>query len=141
MIKNEIGACILRIVLGGIFIIHGLAKFQGGITETISRFESYNIPYAEVVGYSVVGVEVIGGFFLIIGFSTRFISLLFIAIMIGAIVTVTFEQGFLNGYEYNIALIGIALYLLLAGSRFLALDGLFIDKKKTSNKRKNKFRS
>lgn len=138
--SNEIGAFFLRVVLGGIFVIHGLTKFQGGLAETINRIEAYNIPYAEIAGYCVAGIELIGGLFLIIGFSTRLISFLLILIMIGAIVTVTFEQGFLNGYEFNIALIGMALYLLFAGSRFMALDRLFIANR-TSNKRKRKSRS
>lgn len=142
MLKNEVGALILRIVLGGIFIIHGLAKFQGGISETISRFEGYNIPYADIVGFGVAGIELIGGFFLIIGFSTRFISALLIGVMAGAIVTVKFEEGFLNGYEYNVALIGMALYLLCAGSRLMALDQLFLEQDiKTSNKGKIQFRN
>lgn len=141
MIRNEIGALILRLIVGVIFIFHGLDKLQGGITETITQFKEYSIPYAEIAGYCVVGVELIGGIFLIIGFSIRFVSLLLIVLMIGAIMTVKFEQGFLNGYEFNIAIIGIALYLLLSGNRLLALDQLFNHKKKTSNRGKNKSRT
>ena len=36
ILKNEIGALILRVVLGITFFIHGFVKFQGGI-ENHSR--------------------------------------------------------------------------------------------------------
>lgn len=31
MLKNVIGALILRVTLGALFLIHGIVKFQGGI--------------------------------------------------------------------------------------------------------------
>lgn len=132
--KNEFGALIIRIVLGSIFLIHGLAKFQEGIAETIKRFESYNIPYADYVSFGVAGVELIGGFFLIIGFSVRFVSALLIIIMTGAIVFVKFDAGFLNGYEYDVALLAMSSYLLFGGSRLLALDKLFVGNPKKKSK-------
>lgn len=140
MYKNEVGGFFLRMVLGGIFLSHGLTKFQEGITETISRFEEYQIPYAEIVGFSVAGIELIGGFFLIIGFSVRFVSTLMIGIMVGAIVTVKFKQGFFDGYEFNIALIAMALYLLFSGSKLMSLDQLFTTKEK-NGKGKIQFRN
>ncbi|MEK9198112.1 DoxX family protein [Ureibacillus sp. 179-F W5.1 NHS] len=140
MYKNEVGGLFLRIVLGGIFLLHGLTKFQEGIAETISRFQGYQIPYAEIVGFGVTSIELIGGFFLIIGFSVRFVSILMIGIMVGAIVTVKFEQGFFDGYEYNVALIAMALYLLFSGSKLMSLDQLFTTKEKNS-KGKIQFRN
>ncbi|RUL55552.1 DoxX family protein [Lysinibacillus antri] len=130
MVKNELGALVLRVVLGIIFFIHGLTKFQEGINVTVERFTGYNIPYAEFVAFGVGGIELIGGLFLIIGFSVRFVSALLIGVMIGAIVTVGYDKGFLGGYEFNLALIGMATYLMLAGSRLLALDKLFTSEPK-----------
>ncbi len=131
--KSEFGAFIIRVVLGSIFLLHGLAKFQEGIGETVKRFESYNIPYAGYASFGVAGIELLGGFFLIIGFSVRFVSALMIIIMTVAIATVKFDEGFLNGYEYNVALLAMSSYLMFAGSRLLALDKLFVaDPKKKS---------
>ncbi|QCR32256.1 DoxX family protein [Lysinibacillus sp. SGAir0095] len=140
MYKNEVGGLVLRIVLGGIFLLHGFVKFKEGISETITRFNEYGIPYAEIAGFGVAGIEVLGGFFLIIGFSVRFVSFLLTALMVGAIVFVKFEQGFLNGFEFNVALIAMSLYLLFAGSRLMSLDQLFTEKEKGS-KGKIQFRS
>lgn len=128
--KYEIGALIIRVVLGVIFFVHGLTKFQEGINETVTRFAEYGIPYAQYVAYGVGGIELLGGFFLIIGFSVRFVSALLITVMVGAIMKVKLEAGFLNGYEFNVALIAMASYLLVAGSRLLALDKLFTSEPK-----------
>ena len=140
MYKNEVGGFVLRLVLGGIFLLHGIMKFKEGISETITRFGEYGIPYAEIVGFGVAGIEVLGGFFLIIGFSVRFVSFLLIGIMVGAILFGKFESGFLNGYEFNVALIAMAVYLLFAGSNLMSLDQLFNEKEKSS-KGKIQFRS
>lgn len=138
--KYEIGTLILRIVLGGIFLFHGIVKFQEGIQETISRFEGYGIPYAEIAGYGIAGIELLGGFFLIIGFSVRFVAMLMIVIMSGAIYFVKLELGFLNGFEYNVALLAMALYLVFSGSNMMALDQLLAEKEKPS-KGKIQFRN
>ena len=140
MYKNELGGLVLRIVLGGIMLLHGIVKFKEGIAETVTRFNEYGIPYAQVVGFGVAGIEVLGGFFLIIGFSVRFVSFLLTGVMAGAIIFVKFESGFLNGYEYNVALIAMSLYLFFAGSSLMSLDKLFIEKEKPS-KGKIQFRS
>mgnify|MGYP001953833133 CR=1 FL=1 len=128
--KYEFGALFIRVVLGVIFLLHGVTKFQEGIDVTATRFAEYGIPNAEYIAYGVGGIELLGGFFLIIGFSVRFVSALLIAIMVGAIWKVKLEAGFLNGYEFNVALIAMASYLLVAGSRLLALDKLFTDEPK-----------
>lgn len=130
MHKNEVGGLVLRIVLGGIFLIHGFMKFKNGISETITIFDGYGIPYAEIAGFGVAGIELLGGFFLIIGFSVRFVSFLLTAVMVGAIVFVKFEDGFLDGFEFNVALISMSLYLLFAGSNLMSLDQLFVEKNK-----------
>ena len=138
---NEVGGLFIRIVLGGIFMLHGLTKFQNGVAETIKQFESYQIPYAEIISIAVIGIELIGGFFLIIGFSTRFVSFLMIGVMIGAIFTVKLSEGFLFGYEYNVALIAMSLYLVFAGSRFMAVDQLFLQDEKNFKKGSIQFRN
>ena len=41
LLKNEIGALILRVVLGITFFIHGFVKFQGGIENQVGWFSKY----------------------------------------------------------------------------------------------------
>lgn len=112
------------------FLLHGLAKYQEGIGVVQDRFINYNIPYADYVAIGVIFVEILGGIFMIIGFTTRFIAILFSIIMIGAIVYVKFDLGFLQGYEIDVLLLGMSLSLLVSGSKFVALDNFFVEKKK-----------
>lgn len=135
MRQGEFGGFILRIVLGVIFIFHGYAKIQEGMPVVADRFASYNIPYSNLFAYGVTILELLGGLFLIIGFSIRFFSFLFIALMVGAIVLVKLPVGFLNGYEFNVALIAMASYLLFTSNRFLALDNFIEDGKKKKEKK------
>ncbi|MFY3792941.1 DoxX family protein [Ureibacillus sp. MALMAid1270] len=127
---NEFGGFLIRVVLGVTFLLHGLAKYQEGVGVIQDRFLNYNIPYADYVAIGVIFVEVLGGVFMIIGFTTRFIAALFTIIMIGAITFVKFDLGFLQGYELDVILMAMSLCLLIAGSRFLALDNFFVDRKK-----------
>ncbi|WP_235802050.1 DoxX family protein [Ureibacillus massiliensis] len=120
----------MRVVLGVTFLLHGLAKYQEGIGVIQDRFINYNIPYADYVAIAVIFFEVIGGLFMVFGITTRFIATVFIFIMIGAITYAKFPLGFLQGYEVDVLLITMSLYLLVAGSKFLALDNFFIEKKK-----------
>lgn len=66
---------------------------------------------------------------MIIGFTTRFIATLFTIIMIGAITFVKFDLGFLQGYELDVLLLAMSLCLLVAGSKFLAVDNFFVERK------------
>ena len=56
---GEIGAVILRLVLGFTFFMHGYDKFQGGIDNTAGFFSSLGLP--GFMAYIVGGIEVVGG--------------------------------------------------------------------------------
>lgn len=93
-----------------------------------------DLPFPDILAYGVTGLEIIGGIFLIIGFSIRLFSFLFILLMAGAIATVKYEVGFLHGYEFDLALMSMAAYLLFASNRFLALDNFIVEGKKKKAK-------
>ncbi len=125
--KNDIGALILRVTLGVIFLSHGLVKFQGGIENVVGWFESIGLP--GFMAYGIAGIEVAGGMALIVGLGTRVVSVLFSLILIGAIVKVKLAAGFLDGYAYDVVLLAIAIHLSLNGSKFLSLDQSFASNK------------
>ena len=83
--RNEIGTFLLRIILGLVFLANGVAKFQGGIENTVGWFDSIGIP--GFLAYAVGTIELVGGIAIILGLGTRIVSLLFGIIMIGAIFT------------------------------------------------------
>jgi len=124
--KQQVGALILRIALGLVFAGSGFMKFKGGIANTVGWFESINIP--GFLAYFVAGIELVGGILLIIGLATRIISALFVIIMVGAIVTVKFSAGFVGGYDFDIALMAMALFLAIAGSGQYAVDQFVFNK-------------
>jgi len=133
-LKNEVGVIILRIVLGVIFFIHGLAKFQGGIENIAGWFDGIGIP--GVMAYVVASIEVIGGIALILGLGTRIVSALFGLLMIGAIIKVKLAVGFLGngemaGYELEIAYLAMALFLVINGSKKFSVDQFLV--KNTNN--------
>ncbi len=129
----DISLLIVRIAAGVVFMVHGAQKmfgvFEGpGLSATVEMMAAGGIPAP--VAYLVAIGEFFGGLGLIVGFLTRFSAASLIVIMIGAIVQVHGQHGFLmqnQGFEYNWALIGLLAPTLIAGpgkyaaGRFLPL--------------------
>jgi putative oxidoreductase len=133
--KYEVGAFILRIILGFTFFVHGLVKFQDGIENTVGFFESLGLP--GFTAYVVAGIEFIGGIAIILGIGTRVISILLALIMIGAILKVKLAGGFLGngqmaGFELDLALLAISAYLAITNHSAFALDNVIFRSKQAS---------
>ena len=131
VLKHEIGALILRVVLGITFFIHGYVKFQGGIENQVAWFSSIDLP--GLLAYVVAIIELVGGFALIIGFGTKIISVLIGFLMIGATVKVKLSLGFLGngqmaGYELDVVLLAMAVYLAINGSKLWSLSHFIFQK-------------
>ena len=131
LLKNEVGALILRVVLGITFFIHGFVKFQGGIENQVGWFSSIGLP--GFLAYVVAIIELVGGFALFIGLGTKVISALLAILMIGATVKVKLALGFLGngqmaGYELDLALLAMAAYLAINGSKLLSMNQLISQK-------------
>ncbi|WP_067725271.1 DoxX family protein [Oceanobacillus damuensis] len=132
MTKSEIGTVILRVVLGLTFFIHGLDKFQGGIENTVGYFDFLGIP--GFLAYAVALIELIGGLAMILGIGTKIVAVLFIVIMLGGIFIAKLSAGFLGdgqgaGYELDLLLLAISIYMILAESNQLSLDNLIKNKR------------
>ena len=118
---------VMRVIVGAIFFAHGAQKLFGmfggpGLQAIVDQMGP--------VGYLVSIGECLGGAGIIVGFLSRFSAASNIVIMIGAIAIVHGKNGFFqsnNGYEYNLALIGLLVPILLCGpgrysiGRFLPL--------------------
>ncbi|CAH0288108.1 Putative oxidoreductase CatD [Peribacillus sp. Bi96] len=132
MNKNDAGQVFLRIILGLTFFIHGVSKFQGGIGNTAGFFDSLGIP--GFMAYIVAGIELIGGLAVILGFGTRIVSVLFAVILVGAVFMAKLPAGFLGngqaaGYELDLALLAMSVYLACANTTVLSLDNMIFNKK------------
>lgn len=126
----------LRIPLGLIFMAHGSQKLLGvfggeGLTGTFRIFEiKMGIP--PIFTLLAIIAEFGGGFGILTGFLTRLSAAGISAVMLVAIYKVHWAHGFFlnssaghgHGIEYNIALLGMALYLMIAGGGRWCLDRL-----------------
>ncbi|GIP56326.1 DoxX family protein [Paenibacillus sp. FSL W8-0186] len=131
--KDELGLTLLRLILGITFLIHGLDKFQGGIANTAAFFESLGMP--GFAAYVVALVELLGGIAMILGLGTRVVAGLFAIIMAVAILKVKLAIGFLGngqmaGYELDLILLVISVYLALKNRTSWALDNILFQTKK-----------
>lgn len=129
--KTTVVVTLMRVLLGVLFMAHGISKFQTGLGNTAGWFGSIGIP--EFVAYIVAFLELIGGIALIVGFATRYFSAAFIILLIGAIVTVKLEGGLLGadgmaGYELDLALLVMSAYFVVADERGIGIDR-FMSKK------------
>lgn len=113
---------LLRLILGLVFVAHGYPKLFGGFSQTAGFFESIGIKPAKFWVFIVGVVEFFGGIALIVGFATQLAALLIAIDMLVAIFKVKFKMGFVNGYEFDLALLIIALSLVLTGAGAYAID-------------------
>jgi putative oxidoreductase len=128
----------VRLPLGLIFMAHGSQKLLGlfggqGLTATFKTFElTLGIP--PIFTLLAIIAEFGGGFGVLTGFLTRFSAAGIAAVMMVGIYKIHWANGFFlntycipgrgHGIEFNIALLGMALYLVLAGGGRWCLDRL-----------------
>ena len=78
-------ATLLRVSLGVLALAHGLLKLLVFTPEgTVGFFASLGLP--AFLAYATIGIEVIGGFALIAGVFTRYVSIAMIPVLLGAAV-------------------------------------------------------
>lgn len=117
----DVALLICRFILGAIFIAHGSQKLFGAFGGP--GLEKW-VEMVGTIGYLVAIGEFFGSIGLIVGLFSRLSALGIVVIMSGALITVHVKNGFFvtdNGFEYVMALIGLALTILLAGPGRLAL--------------------
>jgi|SRR5688572_376098 len=115
----DMSLLVVRVVAGIIFAAHGAQKLFGAFGGPGLAGITAEPPNGlGLLGYPVAIGEFFGGLGLIFGFLTRFSAASLIVIMIGAIAMVHGKNGFFlseQGFEYNLALIGLLAPTLIAG--------------------------
>jgi putative oxidoreductase len=84
--QNDLGRLILRVGLGALILLHGIAKLRGGMGGIVGMVEAHGLP--GVLGYGVLAGEVLGPLMLIAGFYARIGALLVAVNMMFAIALV-----------------------------------------------------
>ena len=126
----DVSLLLVRIVVGVIFAAHGAQKLFGafggmGLAKTVEMMGGGVLPYLVTIG------EFFGGIGLIFGFLSRFSAASLIVIMVGAIAMVHGKNGFFSssgGFEYNLALIGLLIPILLCGPGAFSIGRFFLPK-------------
>lgn len=129
---------VVRLALGVIFFAHGGQKVFGwfggqGLKATIGTFRQYmKIPPAATA--IAAFTECLGGLAMIVGLLARPAALGLVVVMLVAIAKVHAPNGFFlnwsmaqgkgHGYEFNLALIAMALSILVGGAGAWSLDGV-----------------
>ena len=129
---------IVRVVLGVIFFAHGAQKVFGcfggpGFKGTIAYFkQAMGIPAGATVLAALI--ECFGGLAMLAGLLVRPAALGLVIVMLVAVAKVHWKNGFFlnmamtpgkgHGYEFNLALIGMALAVLVGGAGRYSVDRL-----------------
>ena len=124
-----------RLALGGVILAHGAQKALGwfgggGISGTIEFFDRFlhlPAPIALLVTFS----DFVGSIALMLGFMTRLAALGAGLVMLGAVATVHFQNGFFmnwfgnqagEGFEFHILALGLVFALVRAGGGRASID-------------------
>jgi putative oxidoreductase len=126
---TTIGLTVLRVVIGVVFIAHGLQKFQQGMTGVADGFAGMGIPLPELAAPLVAGLELVGGALLVLGVATRVLGVLLAVDMLVAMFLVHADAGFFSqegGFEYVLVLAAAALVVACTGPGRASLDALVL---------------
>lgn len=126
----NIGLLLIRLVIGILFIGHGAQKLFGwfggyGLKGTGGWFESIGMRPGVTMALFAGLAEFIGGILFALGLLTPLAGIIIAATMVMAIVKVHGPNGLWatsNGYEYNLALLAVAIGVALIGPGKYALD-------------------
>jgi putative oxidoreductase len=126
------GTTVLRVVVGAVFVGHGLQKLKGywggpGLEGTEKMMENMEMHPAPVQARAVALAETVGGAALAIGFATPYAAAALIATMVTAARKVHFKNGLWNskgGYEFNAVLTTAVLAVVADGPGVLSADAI-----------------
>ena len=118
---NDSGKLVLRLAIGVLLLLHGIAKLKGGIGWMAGPLGAFGLP--AFLGYGVYIGEVVAPLMLIAGKWTRLAGLVVAINMLGAIILVQRDKvaalnqggGWAIELEMLFLLGGVALFLLGAG--------------------------
>jgi putative oxidoreductase len=127
---------LIRIAVGLIFLSEGIQKFLFASELGERRFDKIGIPYPEVMGPLVGVVEILCGFFVLIGYKIRYTILPLILIMIVAISVTKIvnipKEGFwvfAHGARTDFAMLLSGLFLYFSGGGKYSVDEYLLRKK------------
>jgi putative oxidoreductase len=87
---GDLGKLVLRVALGVLILLHGIAKITGGVTGIMDMVEKTGVP--GVFGYFIYVGEVLAPLLLVAGIWTRLAALVVALNMVVAVVLVHMDE-------------------------------------------------
>jgi putative oxidoreductase len=128
----------LRLIVGFGFVEHGYAKLARGADEFIAILHAIGMPFADLLGWATIIVEIVGGLLIFAGAFVPVATVAMIVVLLVAIFTVHLPNGFSSiklmsydaagahfgqpGYETDLLYIAGLLALWVGGAGPLSLD-------------------
>lgn len=141
----------LRLLVGLGFLEHGYAKLSRGADSFIAILHAIGLPFAELLGWATIAVEIVGGLLVLFGAFVPIAALPMIIVLLGAIVTVHLPYGFSSvklqsydatgahfgqpGYETDLLYLAGLVALCIGGAGPLSIDGYLKDRQAPSAQR------
>ena len=129
----------LRLMVGLGFFEHGYAKLWRGADGFIAILHAIGMPFAELLGWATILVEIVGGLLVLLGAFVPVAALPMIVVLLVAILTVHLPNGFSSiklisydsagahfgqpGYETDLLYLAGLVALCIGGAGPLSLDG------------------
>jgi putative oxidoreductase len=129
----------LRLIVGYGFLEHGFAKLSRGPDGFIAILHAIGVPFAELLGWATIAVEMVGGLLILLGAFVPLATGPMIVVLLVAILTVHLSNGFSSikllsydasgahfgqpGFETDLLYVAGLLALYIGGAGPLSLDG------------------
>lgn len=135
---SPLGATVLRVMLGVVYIAHGYYVYDVITSDALSVMitKRLGLPVGDFITSYLLLAHVVGGIMLILGVFTRIAAMANLPIMMGAVVLFHFDQGFflrgviidaargkadVAGYEYALFVLAATLAQCFLGTGALGL--------------------
>ncbi|MGE0139354.1 MAG: DoxX family protein [Ilumatobacteraceae bacterium] len=132
---------VLRVIVGGLFLWHGIDKFDTGISMIENMFRMWDVPAPGLTAPLTAVVEIAAGAMLIVGLGTRLAAMALSVVSIGALIYVKQDLGIISsdpmpGAELDLALLaGLIAVIVLGPGRFSLDHQLGIEPRNTADSR------
>ncbi|MFP4512171.1 MAG: DoxX family protein [Acidimicrobiales bacterium] len=118
---------VLRVVIGALFIWHGIDKFDAGISMIEDMFTMWGVPAPALTAPLVAVIEIVAGLALVLGVGTRIAAVLLGAVMVGSLLYVKLDLGLIAdgpmpGAELDLSLLAGLVALVVLGPGRLSGD-------------------
>lgn len=112
-------AFFMRLAVGGVFLIHGIAKFERGIGATAQMLANIGFPFATIFAVILMTIETVGAICVLLGILTRAWAVAMAVVMVVAILAVKVRNGM--NFEVEALLLAGAVTLVALGDGPLSI--------------------